>query len=115
MREFLIYQQGCVLAHPCARDTGASMHNAILNRRRRARSNPRRWLEHFLGGYSHVLSDGIKHSDIRPFAPFSNYNGLLHMGSIGNLHLLTVSIGIFGGIMLIVILPRRKLVAENDD
>jgi hypothetical protein len=48
-------------------------------------------------------------------APFSNYNGLLHMSSIGNLHLLTVSIGIFGGIMLIAILPRRKLVAGNND
>jgi len=31
----------------------------------------------FFGGYSHRLLDSVMHSDIRPFTPFSNDNGLL--------------------------------------
>lgn len=67
------------------------------------------------GGYSHVLLDSIMHSDIRPFAPFSNNNGLLYVISIDYLHILTAIFGIFGGTMLLVLLVRRKRVAEKAD
>ena len=67
------------------------------------------------GGYSHVLLDSIMHSDIRPFAPISNHNGLLYLISIDHLHILTATFGFFGGLMLLVILVRRKRVAEKAD
>ena len=62
-----------------------------------------------------MLLDSIMHSDIQPFAAFSNNNGLLSVISIDHLHILTAIFGIFGGTMLLVLLVRRKLVAENTD
>jgi hypothetical protein len=58
------------------------------------------------GAYSHILLDSVMHSDIRPFAPFSNHNALLYVISIENLHILCSVFGMLGGTILLV---RRKL------
>lgn len=67
------------------------------------------------GGYSHVLLDSVMHSDIRPFAPFSNHNSLLYVTSIENLHILCTIMGVLGGITLLILLVRRKMVADEGD
>ena len=64
----------------------------------------------FLGAYSHVLLDSIMHTDSRPFAPFSDANGMLHIISITQLHIVCVGSGIVGGLVLLVLLLRRKMV-----
>ena len=60
-----------------------------------------------MGGYSHVLLDGIMHSDVQPGAPWTTVNPLLHWGSIANLHWFCIASALVG---LIVLLPgwRRK-------
>lgn len=69
----------------------------------------------FFGGYSHVLLDSIMHSDMQPFAPFSNKNGLLYIISTEHLYILCTTFGIVGGTMLLIVLARKKLVAEKND
>lgn len=49
-----------------------------------------------LGGYSHVFLDSIMHSDIRPLAPFSESNGLLHVIPLSILHVACLALGIAG-------------------
>jgi membrane-bound metal-dependent hydrolase YbcI (DUF457 family) len=39
-----------------------------------------------LGSYSHIVLDSLMHSDIRPFAPFSEANPLFRVVSLGTLH-----------------------------
>ena len=63
----------------------------------------------FLGAYSHVLLDSIMHTDARPFAPFSDTNGMLHIISVTQLHVVCVGLGIVGGLVLVVLLLRRKM------
>jgi len=53
----------------------------------------------FLGSYSHVVLDGIMHADMRPFAPWSDENPLLHLVSVSTLHWLCVFTAIAGGIL----------------
>jgi len=62
-----------------------------------------------LGSYTHVVFDSIMHSDIRPFAPFSNSNPLLMAIPIDTLHLSCV----FAGAIGIAILLIRKLRNAN--
>ena len=57
-----------------------------------------------LGGYSHIVLDSVMHTDIRPFAPFSDANTLLHLVSLDTLHLICIGAGILG---LIVLSVRR--------
>ena len=65
------------------------------------------------GAYSHVLLDSVMHPDLRPFAPWSNSNGLLHVISNGQLNVLCVGLGVMGGITLLLLLLRRKRFAEE--
>jgi len=67
------------------------------------------------GGYSHVLLDSVMHADMRPFAPLSNHNSLLYVISIENLYMLCTIFGILGGLMLLILLAKRKLVADKAD
>jgi membrane-bound metal-dependent hydrolase YbcI (DUF457 family) len=39
-----------------------------------------------LGAYTHIVFDGIMHADVRPFAPWSAANPLLHAVPLGALH-----------------------------
>lgn len=54
----------------------------------------------FIGTYSHVVLDSIMHSDIRPFAPFSEANGLWRIISLGDLHLYCLLAGLVGAAVL---------------
>ena len=54
------------------------------------------------GGYSHVLLDSILHSDVRPFAPWSDANALLHLTSAGRLVLACVILGFLGAAALAI-------------
>ena len=49
-----------------------------------------------LGAFSHVLLDSFMHSDIKPFAPFSDENGLLQLISLDQLHFFCLVAGIMG-------------------
>jgi hypothetical protein len=49
-----------------------------------------------LGTYSHLILDGIMHSDMTPFAPFTEANPLLGIISLGALHWSCVAVGILG-------------------
>ena len=59
------------------------------------------------GGYSHVLLDSIMHSDVRPFAPWSDANALLHLTSAGRLVLACVILGFLGAAALAIASVRR--------
>lgn len=48
------------------------------------------------GTLSHVMLDSIMHGDIRPFAPWSNANELLHIVSIETLHQWCIAAGLLG-------------------
>ncbi len=65
------------------------------------------------GAFSHVLLDSVMHSDIRPFAPFSDANDLLYIISIERLHEVSALAGILGGVSLLVLLVRRKMKVEQ--
>src|SRR5262249_13896474 len=55
-----------------------------------------------VGTYSHVFLDSIMHSDMQPFVPLSEVNGLLHVTSVGGLHLLCVLCGVLGALLMFV-------------
>jgi len=67
----------------------------------------------FFGGYSHVFLDSIMHSDMHPFAPLSKVNGLLYIISIERLHQVCVASAVLGGMVLSVLLIRRKMSVER--
>jgi hypothetical protein len=50
----------------------------------------------FIGTFSHVLLDSIMHSDMRPFAPFTDSYPFLLLISSGALHLLCLFLGVAG-------------------
>lgn len=66
----------------------------------------------FIGVYSHVVLDSIMHLDMRPWWPLSEANGLLHIISIGNLHLLCIVLGGFGLLALVFIWLWNKWTIE---
>jgi hypothetical protein len=49
-----------------------------------------------LGTYSHLVLDGVMHSDMAPFAPFTDSNPLLSIISLKALHLGCTVAGILG-------------------
>ena len=61
------------------------------------------------GGYSHVFLDSIMHSDMHPFAPISEGNGLIYIVSVEALHQLCVISAVLGAVVLSVLLIRRKM------
>jgi hypothetical protein len=62
----------------------------------------------FVGTYSHVFLDSIMHADMQPLAPLSNTNALLHVISVGSLHLVCVLGGVVGGLALLAAFLRRR-------
>ncbi len=60
------------------------------------------------GAWSHVLLDSFMHSDIRPWAPLSDHNGLLRLISIDHLYILCALFGMLGGIVLLVLEYRSR-------
>ena len=63
-----------------------------------------------LGSYSHIVFDSLMHSDIRPFAPFSEANPLLGVISLSALHWSCLAAGAVG---LVAIGIRRVFYNEN--
>jgi membrane-bound metal-dependent hydrolase YbcI (DUF457 family) len=61
------------------------------------------------GSYSHVGFDSIMHSDMRPFAPFSEANPLLGIVGLDTLHLSCVA----AGALAVVVLVARRLVQDD--
>ena len=62
----------------------------------------------FVGTYSHVALDSLMHADMRPLAPFSETNALLHLVSLGALHLGCVLSGLLGVLFLFTRFARRR-------
>jgi hypothetical protein len=58
-----------------------------------------------IGTYSHVFLDSIMHPDIVPFSPFDASNPFLHLISVQSLHILCVTLG---GVGIVVLLRRRS-------
>jgi hypothetical protein len=56
----------------------------------------------FVGTYSHVFLDSFMHSDMRPFAPFSNTNGLLSLIAAQTLEIGCIIAGIAGLLIWLV-------------
>lgn len=61
------------------------------------------FLSAYIGGFSHVLMDGIMHSDVEPFYPLTTHNNFLGLLSIDTLHKLCFYSGLVGTIIYIVI------------
>ena len=61
-----------------------------------------------IGGYSHVFLDSFVHSDVRPFAPWSESNALLQVMSADRLVLTCVLLGVLGGAVLLVARLRGR-------
>jgi hypothetical protein len=66
------------------------------------------WSGAIIGAYSHIVLDSIMHADMRPLAPFSTANRLLHLISIADLHLLCIVLGA-AGVAVLAALRWRKL------
>ncbi len=67
------------------------------------------WSGALIGAFSQLILDSIIHRDMSPFFPFSDYNGLQRIISVGTLHDLCA--GLFGlGILIFVL---RKLVIRT--
>ena len=84
--------------------------------RRKSGANASLWTEFRLGpalvgglvgGLSHSLLDGIMHWDIQPFRPLTTENPLLGLLSLPYLHLLCVTTGLLGLVIVLARLPRR--------
>jgi membrane-bound metal-dependent hydrolase YbcI (DUF457 family) len=50
----------------------------------------------WLGGFTHIVLDGVMHRDIRPFWPFTDANPLLRVVDLPALHLVCVATGALG-------------------
>ena len=62
-----------------------------------------------IGAYSQLILDSIMHRDMYPFFPFSDYNGLQRIISVGTLHDLCTGLFVLG----ILIFVFRKLVIRT--
>ena len=60
------------------------------------------------GSYSQVLLDSVMYSDLRPFAPWSDTNGLLGIMSGANLVMTCLALGALGAISLVLAMIRRR-------
>jgi hypothetical protein len=66
--------------------------------------DPLTWVAAFngalLGTFSHIVLDAVMHSDMRPWWPVAEGNGLLHALPVGQLHLLCVGLGVLGALVI---------------
>lgn len=61
-----------------------------------------------LGTYTHIVFDSIMHSDMLPFAPFSDANPLFRIVSLPALHWFCVAAGVLG--VAILLFKKAKAV-----
>ena len=66
---------------------------------------PLTWTASFAGAlvgtFSHVLLDAVMHSDMNPWRPIAEGNGLLAVLPVGILHMLCLGLGIVGAAILV--------------
>ena len=62
----------------------------------------------FVGAYSHVFLDSLMHSDMQPYAPVSQANGLLHLVSVDALHVVCVLSGVLGAVVMFSLFLVRR-------
>ena len=67
------------------------------------------WSGALIGAYSQLILDSIMHRDMSPFSPFSDYNGLQRIISVGSLHDLCTGLFVLGILIFVV----RKLVIRT--
>jgi membrane-bound metal-dependent hydrolase YbcI (DUF457 family) len=60
------------------------------------------------GGVLHSVLDGIMHSDMRPFRPFTNANPLYGLVSVEILYLFCVVTGVIGAAWLLALQRRPR-------
>ncbi|MEJ7807564.1 MAG: metal-dependent hydrolase [Telluria sp.] len=53
-----------------------------------------------LGTFSHIVLDAVMHSDINPWWPIAQGNGLLKIIPVGALHLLCLGLGVVSGAVI---------------
>jgi hypothetical protein len=56
----------------------------------------------FAGTYSHLILDAILHSDVMPWSPLSDSNGILGLISPASLHITCLVLGAVGGVVVLV-------------
>jgi hypothetical protein len=62
----------------------------------------------FFGCYSHVILDGIMHSDIQPFYPITLNNPMLGYFSVASLHKFCLYTGLMGAAIFYVLQWRNR-------
>ena len=67
------------------------------------------WSGALIGAYSQLILDSVMHKDMSPFFPFSDYNGLQRIISVGTLHDLCTGLFVLGILIFVV----RKLVIRT--
>lgn len=72
---------------------------------------PVAWGSAFIGSYSHVLLDGVMHTDVEPFAPFHDGNPFQALISIDALHTLCLVSAGLGAVLYYAI---SALLARRD-
>jgi hypothetical protein len=71
------------------------------------------FISSFTGTYSHVFLDAIMHSDVEPYFPWSDENGLLGLMSISMLHQLCIVSALIGALLYYSIEYWRKKHKQN--
>lgn len=66
------------------------------------------FLSAFIGTYSHVVLDSIMHSDVEPYYPLSQENGLLGLITVPQLHQLCIYSALVGAIIYYSVHYVRK-------
>ncbi|HET9325357.1 MAG TPA: metal-dependent hydrolase [Candidatus Eisenbacteria bacterium] len=88
-------------------------HNGWRSRVLRSELSPAGvWAGGLFGGLSHPLLDGMMHSDVRPFLPWSSSNPLLGMIDVEMLHQLCLLAGALGAVGLALWTRADKRVAR---
>lgn len=60
------------------------------------------FLAAYVGTFSHILLDGIMHTDMRPWWPFTEDNGLPGIIPTGQLHLFCTILGVIGVVIITI-------------
>jgi membrane-bound metal-dependent hydrolase YbcI (DUF457 family) len=67
-----------------------------------------------IGVNSHIVLDGIMHSDVQPFAPFSSLNPFLHLLPLDRLHWLCAGAAVLAFAVAMVRLRRSVSTASEE-
>jgi len=67
----------------------------------------------FIGTFSHVALDSIMHSDIQPFYPITESNGLIGLISVGLLYKVCIYSGLLGGVIFFTV--RGYIARHNNE